>query len=54
MRIIYSIHWWLEAWRGSKSLRNFWCRATGHRGVVWYSHGDEPDMHCKNCGENLA
>ena len=31
------------------------CRAKGHpAGVVWYSNGLEPDMHCKGCGEDLG
>ena len=34
---------------------NFWCRARGHKGVVWYNlNGTEPDMHCKHCGEDLG
>ncbi len=32
------------------------CRARGHPcGVVWYNlNGLEPDMHCKNCGDDLG
>ena len=32
------------------------CRARGHpNGVVWYNFcGSEPDMHCKDCGDNLG
>ena len=32
------------------------CRALGHRcGVIWYNpYGLEPDMHCKNCGDDLG
>ncbi len=34
---------------------SFWCRLRGHPyGVVWYSSGYEPDMHCKNCGDDLG
>ena len=32
-----------------------WCRARGHPyGVVWYNMGAEPDMHCKNCYDDLG
>jgi hypothetical protein len=32
------------------------CRWRGHKdGVIWTNiTGLEPDMHCKNCGEDLA
>jgi len=32
------------------------CRSRGHRdGVIWYNlSGLEPDMHCRNCGEDLS
>jgi hypothetical protein len=32
------------------------CRANGHKnGVIWYNaNGSEPDMHCKNCGDDLG
>jgi hypothetical protein len=30
------------------------CRVNGHPGPVWTNmNGLEPDMHCKNCGEEL-
>jgi hypothetical protein len=34
----------------------FWCRVRNHpAGVIWYdASGDEPDMHCQNCGEDLG
>jgi len=33
-----------------------WCRIQGHRsGVIWFNPGGfEPDMHCKNCGDDLG
>lgn len=36
--------------------RRWKCRFGGHKcGVVWYNPGGfEPDMHCKNCGEDLG
>jgi hypothetical protein len=31
------------------------CRAKGHpSGVIWYSDKLEPDMHCRNCGDDLG
>ncbi len=35
---------------------HFWCRFRGHPcGVVFYNPGGwEPDMSCKNCGEELG
>jgi hypothetical protein len=32
------------------------CRLDNHPcGVVWYNpNGLEPDMHCKNCGDDLG
>lgn len=32
------------------------CRLKGHPcGVVWFNpNGIEPDMHCKNCGDDLG
>lgn len=37
-------------------LRVYLCRARGHPyGVVFYNpNGLEPDMTCKNCGEDLG
>lgn len=33
----------------------FWCRARGHDDVWWYNvSGDEPDMHCKTCMDDLG
>ena len=36
------------------SLAKFFCRLKGHGPVWWYSHGLEPDMHCKDCGDDLG
>lgn len=43
----------LKPWKGFRVL---WCRMRGHPyGVVWYNPGGfEPDMTCKNCGEDLG
>lgn len=45
----YSDEWF---WR----IRIVWCRIRNHpAGVVWYNPGGfEPDMICKNCGEDLG
>lgn len=32
-----------------------WCRLRWHpRGVIWYTGGTSPDMHCKTCGDDLG
>ena len=38
------------------TLRALWCRLRKHPcGVEWYTmHGLEPDMTCKNCGDDLG
>jgi hypothetical protein len=38
------------------SFRALVCRGKGHPdGVIWYNPGGlEPDMHCKNCGDDLG
>lgn len=37
---------------------SFWCRARNHpAGVIWYNFNPyrlEPDMCCKNCGDDLG
>jgi hypothetical protein len=64
------MHWLTRSWwryllnnpdyRGRKhpvrSWNHFWCRVRGHRcGPVWYNAGGiEPDMHCRNCGDDLG
>ena len=37
-------------------LAVMWCRFNAHpAGVWWYNpSGYEPDMHCKNCGDDLG
>jgi hypothetical protein len=47
--------WWWRYLFGSRDWENFWCRARGHPGPVWYTLSrDEPDMHCRRCGEDLG
>jgi len=53
--------WW---WRGFLHCRNFgyglwrnvWCWTRGYHGNVWWHNaaGLEPDMRCRDCGENLG
>jgi len=49
MRSRYNDEW---HWK----LRLIWCRMRNHpAGVVWYNpNGYEPDMTCKNCGEDIG
>jgi len=37
-------------------IKVIWCRMRNHPcGVVWYNgSGLEPDMTCKNCGDDLG
>jgi len=36
------------------TFRKVWCRLRNHPcGPVWYSNKLEPDMRCKNCGDEL-
>ena len=40
---------------GGSWFNVLWCRMRGHpAGVIWYSSGWEPNMHCKNCGDDLG
>ncbi len=52
----FSISWWTYLFKDCTGIRNFFCRINGHKsGVVWYTcNGEEPDMTCKNCGEDLG
>lgn len=53
-----SIWWYQYLFNGNTGIRNILCRAKCHPGgVVWYNFNPynlEPDMHCNNCGEDLA
>lgn len=38
----------------TEKLVCIWCRLKGHpSGPVWYSSGFDPNMQCKDCGEDL-
>ena len=53
------ISWWKYLLTDSGDIgiiRTAFCRAMKHpAGVWWYNPNDiEPDMHCKNCGDDLG
>ena len=60
MRIFHLSFWkYLFAKRSYKDVpwsKVVLCRLLNHpAGVVWYNpNGVGPDMHCKNCGDNLG
>jgi len=45
-----------QPYRQKRTWAMVWCRVKGHPyGVVWYNlSGDEPDMSCNGCGEDLG
>jgi hypothetical protein len=52
-----TLWWWRYLLAGCKGWGHFWCRARGHPNGVWWYAGPlatEPDMRCKDCGENLG
>lgn len=52
----FTFMWWKYLFKDCKSPIQFLCRINNHKcGVVWYNlYGNEPDMHCRNCGEDLG
>lgn len=56
MPVWLDYHWWRYVFAKHEGILNIWCRMRGHpNGVVWYrSYGLEPDMCCKDCGEDLG
>ena len=60
--MIWFTRWWwaylLAPRTGRKYswLRTILCRLHGHpAGVIWYNTcGQEPDMSCKGCGDDLG
>lgn len=58
------MHWFTKDWwqylliknKDTSRLTTFICRIKGHPyGVIWYNaNGLEPDMHCKNCYDDLG
>ena len=61
-----NMHWFTKDWwryllekpkQDSSYIRSFWCRVKGHPDGVWWFNNSgelEPDMHCKNCGDDLG
>jgi hypothetical protein len=51
----FTIAWWAYLLKGCHGLRHFLCRLRGHPyGPVWFTlYRYEPDMHCRNCGDDL-
>jgi hypothetical protein len=66
--LTYAPKWFLLSWYqylfekrdrwygGSGWVRTIICRMRNHPcGPIWYNpNGLEPDMHCKNCGDDLG
>lgn len=53
--------WWRyllapRSYQSESWWQTFWCRVQGHpEGVWWFNPGgSEPDMHCKNCGDDIG
>ena len=53
----YFSWWWYKYLWESEDLVNMWCRIKGHPRGVWFYNTDptatEPDMTCKDCGEEI-
>ena len=57
----FSIYWWKYLTEKRRDGDESWiavikCRLTNHpKGVVWFNYtGFEPDMHCRDCGDDLG
>lgn len=59
----FTLSWWKYLFKKRNftygyigMIRTIICRIKNHPcGVVWYnSLGIEPDMHCKNCGDDIG
>lgn len=48
--------WWEYLLEKPLTLKKFLCRISEHKSGPWYynSTGSEPDMTCRNCGDNLG
>jgi len=48
--------WYRYLFKPWKGFKVSWCRMRGHPCGVWFYNpsGLEPDMTCKNCGEDLG
>jgi len=62
MTLIYKIlNWFTKSWwqyllEKPCNPKKFFCRANGHKcGVIYFNPGGyEPNMHCKNCDDDLG
>ena len=52
----FHLQWWKYLLEKPITFKRFFCRIIGHdAGVFWYNlSGNEPDMTCKGCGEDLS
>ena len=56
----FTLDWWKYLLQTPKSdlgwLGTILCRIRNHPAGVWWfnPNGLEPDMHCKNCGDDLG
>jgi len=50
------LSWWKFILSKPRNLRAIFCRMGQHKAGVWWFNmgGFEPDMHCKNCGDDLG
>lgn len=48
--------WWKYVLaKNNRTIKSIICRMRNHPcGVVWFTSDYEPDMHCKNCGDDLG
>ena len=52
----FSYCFWEYLLKHPVSIKKFFCRIGGHKpGPIFYNPGGlEPDMHCKECGDDLG
>lgn len=52
----FTLSWYQYLFQDNDGILNIICRARQHpHGVVWYNtNGFEPNMCCKDCGEDLG
>jgi len=54
MTKFFYIGFWQYVFENNTGIKNIICRIKGHDDVWWFSSGEEPDMHCQNCQEDLG
>ena len=54
--IILKLNWWKYILERPMTIRKIICRINNHRtGVIWFNlDGLEPNMNCRNCGDELG